>query len=132
MGTKLTQTYRKGDLVVTFGTIDLNDGHGERRYLRLIKANCGMIRQSAALLEPEAWRITDDGWCKRMLPQMAKQIYGPAYTRFDVTRIHDAILESLEDLIRLEPQQDDSLSDEQAFLEQFGIMESHQHAAGTA
>jgi hypothetical protein len=132
MATKLTQTYFKGDLVATFGTIDMNDGEGEQRYLRMIKRNCGATRQSAALLEPHAWRVLDDDWCRRMLPDMAKQIYGSSYTRFDVTRIHDIILEALMDLCTLEGQVDDTLADEQKFLEELGITEEYVHHAGRA
>lgn len=123
---KLEQTLYKGDLKITFGYIDMNDGYGEQRYMRITKrVTLGTKINSAGLLESQAWRITDDDWCRYMLPKMALQIYGASYTRFDVTRIHDAILESLEELIRLEPVKDDTLADEQSFLEKLGIHESY-------
>lgn len=120
---KLDQELFKGDLKITFGYIDFNDGTGDQRYMRIVKrrpTTDGKVH-SVGLAERDAWRVTDDAWCHKMLPQMARQIYGMSYTRFDVTRIHDAILEGLEELIRLESLEEDSLKDELALLDRLGM-----------
>lgn len=127
------QILYKGDLKITFGFIDMNDGHGEQRYMRICKKfTLGTKVNSAGLLESQAWRITDDAWCRFMLPKMALQIYGASYTRFDVTRIHDAILEALEELIRLAPPVENTLAEEQQFLATLGINETYKHDAPSA
>jgi hypothetical protein len=126
------QILYKGDLKITFGHIDMNDDFGEQRYMRITKkVRTGAQIHSVGILESQAWRITDDAWCKAMLPTMAQKIYGSSYTRFDVTRVHDAILESLEELIRLDPVKDDSLADEQDFmLKNLGLQETYARAPG--
>lgn len=120
---KLEQELFKGDLKITFGYIDFNDGTGDQRYMRIVKrrpTTDGKVH-SAGLAERDAWRVVDEAWCKKTLPKMAAHIYGLAYTRHDVTRIHDAILEGLEELIRLESLEEDSHNDQMEFLERLGM-----------